>query len=114
MRRFHTYAIILAAAAAFALPAEAQTVSVVPETGTAVAGTASTAIANVAANDTVNGNPADLTPSTGNATVSQVGDWPTGLSLDTTAGAINTTAALPAGTYNVCLLYTSPSPRDRQ
>ena len=72
MRRTLISGIILAAAIAFAMPVRAQSINAFPETGSAVAGTASTPIANVAANDTVNRAPA--TPGTsGNATVAQVG-----------------------------------------
>jgi uncharacterized repeat protein (TIGR01451 family) len=72
----------------------------VPEAGTAVAGTASTPIANVAANDTVNGAAATL-GATGNATVAPSGTWPAGLALNTTSGAITTAASLAPGTYTV-------------
>jgi len=72
----------------------------VPDTGTAVAGTASTPILNVAANDTVNGAPAIL-GTTGNATVAQLGSWPAGISLDPNAGAVSITAAVPPGTYSL-------------
>jgi uncharacterized repeat protein (TIGR01451 family) len=72
----------------------------VAEAGTALAGTAATPIANVAANDTVNGAPATL-GATGNAVVTQSGSWPAGLSLNGTSGAISTTAALAPGTYSV-------------
>ena len=71
-----------------------------PATGTAVAGTPSTPIANVAAGGTVNGSAATL-GTTGNATVAQSGTWPAGLSLNTTTGAVTTTATLPPGSYSV-------------
>jgi uncharacterized repeat protein (TIGR01451 family) len=76
------------------------TANIVPvtESGTAVAGTASTPVANVTANDSVNGVAAKL-GTAGNATVSQVGTWPAGLALNATSGAITTSAALPPGTY---------------
>ena len=76
--------------------------SIVPvaDTGTAVAGTASTPIANVAANDTVNGAAATL-GGAGNATVAQSGAWPAGIALNTTTGAVTTTAAVAPGTYSV-------------
>jgi uncharacterized repeat protein (TIGR01451 family) len=76
--------------------------SIVPvaKTGTAVAGTASTPIANVATGGTVNGSPATLGAG-GNATVAQSGAWPAGIALNTTSGAITTTAAVPPGTYPV-------------
>jgi hypothetical protein len=58
---------VLAAVLLSAVPARSQTVAPVPETGVADAGIASRPIANVAANDTVNGAPATLGAS-GNAT----------------------------------------------
>ena len=70
------------------------------QTGTAVAGTASTPIANVAVGGTVNGAPATL-GGTGNATVAQSGTWPAGLALNTSTGAVTTTAALPPGSYSI-------------
>jgi uncharacterized repeat protein (TIGR01451 family) len=73
-----------------------------PATGTAVAGTPSTPIANVAAGGTVNGAAATL-GATGNATIAQSGSWPAGLTLNTSTGAITTSAALPPGSYS--LLY---------
>ena len=72
----------------------------VPEAGTAPAGVPATPIANVAANDTVNGAAATL-GSAGNATVAQSGSWPAGLALNVTTGAITSTATLPPGTYSV-------------
>jgi uncharacterized repeat protein (TIGR01451 family) len=84
----------------------------VTESGTAVAGTVSTPIANVAANDLVNGAAAQL-GSAGNATVSQAGTWPPGLALNTTSGAIMTSAALRPGsyalTYQLCDKNTPPN-----
>ena len=71
-----------------------------PDAGSAVAGTASTAIANVAANDTISGAPATL-GATGNATVAQVGAWPAGVALTTATGAVTTTAAVAPGSYDV-------------
>ncbi len=71
-----------------------------PESGTAVSGTASTPIANVITNDTVNGAAASL-GGTGNATIAQSGTWPTGIALNTTTGAITTTAAVQPGSYSV-------------
>lgn len=73
----------------------------VTESGTAVAGTPNpAAIANVASNDTVNGQPAVLGAG-GNATVAVSGIWPTGISLDTATGAVSTDASVPPGTYNI-------------
>ena len=65
-----------------------------PESGTATAGTTSTPIANIAANDRVNGVPATLGAG-GNAVVSMVGTWPPGLTLDPNTGAVTATAGLP-------------------
>jgi uncharacterized repeat protein (TIGR01451 family) len=72
----------------------------VPEAGTALAGAPATPIANVAANDTVNGAAATL-GSAGNATLAQSGTWPAGLALSLTSGAITSAATLPPGTYSV-------------
>jgi large repetitive protein len=71
------------------------------DTGTAVAGTTGTAVANVAANDTVNGSAALVTGSSPNATVTQVGTWPTGVTLNPATGAINTAASVQPGAYSV-------------
>ena len=70
----------------------------VADSGSAPAGTASTPIANVAANDTVNGQPATL-GAAGNATVAAVGSFPAGIALNTTSGAVTTTAAVAPGSY---------------
>ncbi len=76
------------------------TITPVTESGTATAGIASTPIANVAANDTVNGVAATLGPA-GNATVAQFGVWPAGITLDPLTGTISTTAAVAPGIYSV-------------
>ncbi len=68
--------------------------------GTAVAGTAATPIANIAAGGTVNGQPASLGGG-GNATVAQSGTWPAGLVLNATTGAITSTAGVPPGGYSL-------------
>jgi uncharacterized repeat protein (TIGR01451 family) len=75
-------------------------INALPESGTAVAGTASTPIASVIANDTVNGASATLGPA-GNATIAQSGTWPAGIALNTSTGAITTSAAVPPGMYLV-------------
>jgi hypothetical protein len=87
------------AALSVAMPVHAQSINAVPDTGGAVAGTASTPIANVAANDTVDGAPATLGAS-GNATVAQLGTWPIGISLNTATGSVTTTASAAPGIYN--------------
>ncbi len=71
-----------------------------PESGSTTAGIASTPIASVVSNDTIDGAPAVLGPS-GNATISQLGSWPTGISLNTASGAISTSAAVPPGVYSI-------------
>ncbi len=70
------------------------------ETGTAVAGTPSTPVADVTDGDTINGQPVQL-GSGGNATISESGTWPTGITLDPATGAVSTDATVPAGTYTV-------------
>ena len=88
------------AAIAFAIPVRAQSINAIAETGSADAGIGSRPIANVAANDSVNGAPAILGAS-GNSTVAQVGTWPTGIVLAPSTGAVMTTTAVPVGTYSV-------------
>jgi uncharacterized repeat protein (TIGR01451 family) len=78
----------------------AAVINPVVETGTAVAGVASTPIANVITNDTINGAAVTL-GGAGNGVISQSGTWPTGIALNTTTGAITTTAAVPSGTYSL-------------
>jgi hypothetical protein len=67
--------------------------------GTADAGIASKPIANVAATDTVNGEPAQL-GNGGNATVKVANTWPTGIALTPSTGAVSTTKAVLTGVYN--------------
>jgi gliding motility-associated-like protein len=64
-----------------------------PETG-------GIAINNIAANDNVNGVAATL-GTAGNATVSTSGTWPSGITLNTTTGAITVAAGTVPGTYPV-------------
>lgn len=68
------------------------------DSGSALAGSAATVIANIAANDRVNGWGAVLGAS-GNATISQQGTWPQGLALDPATGAVSVGTAPAAGTY---------------
>jgi hypothetical protein len=91
----------------------AVTASIIPgvDTGIALVGTTATPIANVAANDTVNGLPATLGQS-GNASVAQIGNWPSGITLDPNAGAVYVSSTVPIGTYplqyQLCDLNTPP------
>jgi hypothetical protein len=98
--RILTSGIILSATFVFALPGWAQSINAVPDSGTADFGTASKAIPNVAANDTINGVPAVLSTSA-NSTVAKSGTWPTDVLLNTASGAITTTPGTPIGTYKV-------------
>lgn len=98
--------LVLVTTATLAFPLHAQVIAN-PETGTADAGVASKAIANVASNDTVNGAPAVL-GSSGNATVSKSGTWPSGILLQST-GAVTTTVSTAVGTYNVAYVLCNLS-----
>ncbi len=69
----------------------------VTEAGSGIAGVASTPIANVRANDMVNGEAADAS----NSTIAVIGAWPAGITLDTSTGAISIDATVAAGTYSV-------------
>jgi hypothetical protein len=85
------------------------TVKAVTESGSVNYVAGGTAISNVRTNDLVNG----VTPTSANSTISQVGTWPTGISLNTTTGAVNvvpgTTPGLYPVTYQLCDL-TNPTP----
>lgn len=67
----------------------------VADSGTGVSGVASTPIANVRSNDTINGAAA----TSSNSTIAQSGTWPPGFSLNTTTGAVSIAASVSAGTY---------------
>ncbi|PWA06678.1 T9SS type B sorting domain-containing protein, partial [Flavobacterium laiguense] len=69
------------------------------ENGT-IASTGGTVFANIAGNDKVNGVPAVL-GTTGNASVSVSGTWPTGITLDPATGKVIVAAGTAPGTYNV-------------
>ena len=71
-----------------------------PDTGAVTVGAASTAVANIAANDSINGAPATLGAG-GNATVAASGTWPAGITLDPATGAVNVAATVAAGTYTM-------------
>jgi large repetitive protein len=79
----------------------AANIAPVADTGTAAAGIASVAVANVGANDSVNGAPAILSGPSTNATIGVVGSWPAGVTLNAATGAISTTVSTPPGTYTV-------------
>jgi hypothetical protein len=71
-----------------------------PDAGTVSAGTGGTPVANVAANDVVNGQPATLGTG-GNATVAQVGTYPAGVALDPTTGSLTVAQGTTPGSYTV-------------
>ena len=71
--------------------------------GTAVTGTASTPIPDIAVGATVDGQAATLGPG-GNATVASSGAWPAGIALETLTGAVTTTAAVLPGTYSLAYM----------
>jgi hypothetical protein len=75
-------------------------VTVLPMAGSAVAGAPGTPIGNVAIPDTVNNVPVTFGVS-GNATVTQGPNWPTGFSLDPNSGAINSDPNVAVGTYTL-------------
>ncbi|XWW46799.1 hypothetical protein JYG30_04900 [Fibrella sp. USSR17] len=72
----------------------------VNDAGTALTGTGGAAIANVAANDEVNGVPATL-GNTGNATIAAVGTYPAGITLNPTTGAVSIAVGTYPGTYTL-------------
>ncbi|KAB7728168.1 tandem-95 repeat protein [Rudanella paleaurantiibacter] len=71
-----------------------------PDSGTANAGIGGVAVANVAVNDVVNGVPATLGGS-GNATLTPIGTYPAGISLNTTTGSVSVAVGTTPGNYTV-------------
>ena len=82
-------------------------ITAVSETFTGINGTDGGVTGSVLDSDTLNGSPVDIA----DVTIT-VGASDPELSLDPVTGLITVAAGTPAGTYT-CLLYTSPSPRDR-
>ena len=73
----------------------APSIVAIPDSGTVNGYTGGTAVANVLANDSLNGqlvNPADVN-------LSVLGSLPTGITLNTNTGAVTVAAGTPAGTY---------------
>ncbi|MBL7867643.1 MAG: T9SS type A sorting domain-containing protein [Flavobacterium lindanitolerans] len=65
--------------------------------GTALNGLANTAITNVLSNDTFNGNPATFP----DVTLSFISSTHSGITLNTSTGAVNVSATVPIGTYTL-------------
>lgn len=65
-----------------------------------IAATGGTAFANIASNDNVNGVAATL-GSGGNATIAKFDSWPTGITLDSSTGAVAVASGMALGTYNI-------------
>ncbi len=78
----------------------------IAENGSANSVLGGTAIANVRSNDTVN----FVGATSSNSSISQVGTWPSGITLNTTTGAISVAPGTPPGvypvTYQLCNLMT--------
>jgi hypothetical protein len=83
-----------------------------PDSGTVSAGTGGTAVANVVANDAVNGSAATVGAG-GNATIAQVGTYPSGITLNTTTGSVSVAQGTNPGSYTVayqlCDKLTTPT-----
>ncbi|MBS4044149.1 MAG: tandem-95 repeat protein, partial [Chitinophagaceae bacterium] len=75
-------------------------VTPITENGTVASATGGIAISNVASNDFVNGLAATLGAG-GNATVAQSGSWPSGITLNTTTGAVSVSTGLTPGKYPI-------------
>ncbi len=71
----------------------------IAENGTAAA-TGGIAITSVISNDVVNGTVATL-GNTGNASITQIGNWVNGITLNTSTGAIAVTSGTAPGNYSV-------------
>ena len=76
--------------------APATAIDAVDDSGATLNGaTGGTSITNVLGNDTLNGGAAN----TSNVTITAVGAWPTGISLNTSKGAVNVAAGTASNTY---------------
>lgn len=75
-------------------------ISPVADSGSAMSANTQIVLANIAANDLVNGWDAVL-GSTGNATITRQGTWPAGILLDEATGALSINPASQAGTYTL-------------
>ncbi|RYF78422.1 MAG: hypothetical protein EOO39_01475, partial [Cytophagaceae bacterium] len=104
--------ITIASEAQITTLALSSTITTTPDTGTASTGTGGIAVTNVVANDAVDGVTATLGTS-GNATVSTVGTYPAGISLNTATGSMSVTQGTTPGSYMVsyqlCDKLTSPT-----
>ena len=69
----------------------------ITESGTVGVVLGGVAIANVRSNDLASG----VTATAANSTISQVGTWPTGITLNTTTGAVSVAALTIPGTYPI-------------
>ena len=69
-----------------------------PDSGQGTAGIAAVVIANVAANDGVNGAPATIGAG-GSGLLPLSSSWPAGISLDTSTGAVSISSTVAAGSY---------------
>ena len=82
--------------------------AVADDHGTATAGSGGTAIADVRANDFMSG----LSPTALSASLSPVGTWTAGITLNPSTGAVNVGAGVApgtyTGTYRLCDIDTSP------
>ncbi|WP_205943052.1 DUF7507 domain-containing protein [Pedobacter frigidisoli] len=83
--------------ASVTITVDAPTMVATNDSGSANGFVGGTAVNNVLANDTYNGNPATLT----NVTLSQISTTNPNISLDVTTGKVNVAANTPAGTYTV-------------
>lgn len=81
-------------------PANWHTITTHNNLGEAISGTASLAIPDITANNSINGVPAKIGAS-GNAKVSIAGLWPKGISLDESTGAVLVSASTQAGEYEL-------------
>ncbi len=71
-----------------------------PDSGTVSSGTGGVAIANVVTNDIVNTQPATLGAG-GNATVSPIGTYPAGITLNPTTGSVSVAVGTRQGSYTI-------------
>jgi uncharacterized delta-60 repeat protein len=67
------------------------------DSGTSTSGTVSTVVPNVRSNDIING----ITPTSSNSTLTFVSSTHSGITLNTSTGAVDVASTVPAGTYTL-------------
>lgn len=81
--------------------------------GSGIAGTSFIGINNVVENDLLNNSTPIIGINSGQVTISEIGSWPTGITLDPLTGSVNVDGTVVSGTYTmdcqICVNGTIPA-----